>query len=403
MKNVKQKLSVIHSNFTWLPLTQNWMHSLVESIPRHLVQSHIVCDKRHNASRFEFPSIHELASQSPMKFFLNRIFAKSRVIRYRCRDLRQKIEQLEADIVHSHFGNVGVSNLEVVKKTNAKHVITFYGYDISKLPYTRTGIKSKYKRLFQHADMVFCEGPFMAGKAVELGCPSEKVQVQHLGVDLSLFDYRPRRWRPGTPLKILLSGSFREKKGIPFAIRAIGELSKQIDLSVTIVGDSDQSSSSLAEKERILTAIKEHNLESRVDLQGYQTHQKLTEFAYDHHIFVSTSVQAQDGDNEGGAPVTLIEMAATGMPIISSFHCDIPNVIIDRQTGWLAEERNVPSIIQCIEDALSAHNEWYNVLRSGRERIEREFDLATQGTKLAGHYWKIVETPGEIRNEHAFN
>jgi len=73
---------------------------------------------------------------------------------------------------------------------------------------------------------------------------------------------------------------------------------------------------------------------------GFQPHAILFEEAYKNHIFLSPSVTALDGDTEGGAPVTIIEMAATGMPIISTKHCDIPEVIKDGVTGFLANERD---------------------------------------------------------------
>ncbi|MCS4101407.1 glycosyltransferase involved in cell wall biosynthesis [Salinibacter ruber] len=58
----------------------------------------------------------------------------------------------------------------------------------------------------------------------------------------------------------------------------------------------------------------------------------------EHHVLLTPSVEASDGNNEGGAPVTLIEAAATGMPIVSSWHCDIPDVLHHKKTGLLAEE-----------------------------------------------------------------
>ncbi len=51
-----------------------------------------------------------------------------------------------------------------------------------------------------------------------------------------------------------------------------------------------------------------------------------------HHLFLSPSVTAPDGDSEGGAPVSIIEAAATGMPVVSTTHCDIPQAVDDGVT-----------------------------------------------------------------------
>jgi len=70
----------------------------------------------------------------------------------------------------------------------------------------------------------------------------------------------------------------------------------------------------------------------------------LLDEAYRNHLFVSPSVTAEDGDTEGGAPVTVIELAASGMPVVSSLHCDIPEVLQDGVTGLLAQEKDVAGI-----------------------------------------------------------
>ena len=59
-----------------------------------------------------------------------------------------------------------------------------------------------------------------------------------------------------------------------------------------------------------------------------------------HDVFLAPSVTASNGDTEGGAPVAIIEMAASGMPIVSTRHCDIPSVVLDGVTGLLAAERD---------------------------------------------------------------
>ena len=54
---------------------------------------------------------------------------------------------------------------------------------------------------------------------------------------------------------------------------------------------------------------------------------------------MAPSVTASDGDMEG-TPMALVDMAATGMPIISTTHSDIPEIIRHGETEFLAEERD---------------------------------------------------------------
>lgn len=112
----------------------------------------------------------------------------------------------------------------------------------------------------------------------------------------------------------------------------------------------------------------------------------LFEEAYKHHIFISPSVTAKNGDTEGGAPVTVIEMAASGMPIVSTTHCDIPEVIEDGVTGLLAPERDVDKLVSRIQWFLKNNNSWEAMLRAGRQKSEREFDVRAQAERLGEIY-----------------
>src|SRR3546814_11543635 len=54
-------------------------------------------------------------------------------------------------------------------------------------------------------------------------------------------------------------------------------------------------------------------------------------------LFRSPGVTAPDGDQEG-IPVTLMEAMATGMPVVSTRHSGIPELVEDGQSGLLAAE-----------------------------------------------------------------
>ena len=96
---------------------------------------------------------------------------------------------------------------------------------------------------------------------------------------------------------------------------------------------------------------------------GYQPHSTFLREAYENHIFISPSITANDGDTEGGAPVSIIEMAASGMPIISTRHCDIPNVVIDNKTGWLTKERDAKGIYNCLKWIIKYPDKWLEKLQ----------------------------------------
>ena len=105
-----------------------------------------------------------------------------------------------------------------------------------------------------------------------------------------------------------------------------------------------------------------------VGFQPYSVFQKLL---LEHHIFLSPSVTARDGDSEGGAPVSIIEAAATGMPVVASTHADIPEVVVDGESALLSPERDVDALAQNLERLVTEPHVWEPMGRRGRAHVQR--------------------------------
>lgn len=189
---------------------------------------------------------------------------------------------------------------------------------------------------------------------------------------------------------MLICASFREKKGIPLALEALGRLQHELELEVTIIGDATLAARTRTEKRRILETIDRQGLRKKIRMLGYQPYSVFFEEAYKHHVFLSPSVTAKDGDTEGGLPVSIIEMVASGMPVISTTHCDIPELIKHKVTGLLAEEGNIDDLIRQIRWLIENPSLWNDLTQSGRTCVVKEFDAHTQGKRLADSYFEVV-------------
>jgi colanic acid/amylovoran biosynthesis glycosyltransferase len=226
----------------------------------------------------------------------------------------------------------------------------------------------------------------MGERVLALGCPQSKLRIHHLGVSVAEIAFQPRTWNRNEPLRVLIAASFREKKGIPYALEALGESQRKVPLEITIIGDASRQSSSQAEKQKIIATIEKLQLQSKTRLLGYRPYPVFFEEAYKHHLFISPSITASDGDTEGGAPLGIIEMAATGMPVLSTTHCDIPSVIRHGVTGFLARERDIEGLIAGLDWWVERAPQWPSLLAAGRKHIEQEYDARRQGERLARIY-----------------
>lgn len=381
-------LNILHSFPLWLPQTQTWMYSQVSEMQRLGVDAHVVCERTENLDQFGVQNIHCLTDEPKWRQVWDKGLRKLRLRRH-LDYLAQVGRKTGTRIVHSHFGMVGWDNLGAVRKLSAKHVVTYYGGDVKKLPTEFPVWRKRYLQLFDEADLFLCEGSHMARCIIELGCPEHKVKVQHLGVDVGRFEFKPRQWHPGEPLKVLIAASFREKKGIPYALEALGSLSKDYCIELTIIGDAGPEMESQKEKLKILHAIERCGLQDSIRLLGFQPHSVLLKEAYAHHVFLQPSVTALDGDTEGGAPVSIIEMLATGIQVVSTTHCDIPEVMGDALCHLLAPERDPDALANIIRVLIENPESWSSISANGRARIVAEYDLNTQTQRQIEHYLRI--------------
>lgn len=379
-----EKLINLHSANVWLPQTQTWMYNLIKHLPND-IEPHIVCRKLENIDQFGLPNIHSYSNTYFYRFIPAEVL-KTLHIKNDSDLLTKMAVELKAHILHSHFGHMGWRDKGVAKKSNAKHVVTFYGFDVNYLPKTHAIWLKRYTDLFATVDRVLCEGSNMAASLKELGCPSWKIKIQHLGVPVRQIPCKPRVWDATSSLNVLIAASFQEKKGIPYALEALGRLQHEIELKITIIGDANDEMRSQLEKQKIMQAIEKYGLHDKTRLLSYQPYNTLFNEAYNHHIFLSPSVTASDGDTEGGLPVTILEMAATGMIIVSTRHCDIPEAIHHGSMGLLTEERDVDGIVHSIQWLLNNTEKWQEMLANSRRHIEEEYDVQTQALHLSQVY-----------------
>ncbi len=392
MSESSKKVRVIHCVETWLPITCIWLYNQIKFLPDN-VENYIVCQSTQNLDFFKLQNIFSLENLSLWVKYSNKLQCKlglKNSLQNHLSLLDNVIRTINPDILHSHFGHLGWTNSSLAKKKGLKHIVNFYGADVNYLPMKDPRWLKRYHEMATMVDQVLCEGPHMAKDIEALGIPAELIKIHRLGIDLNKIRFEPRHYEKGGKIHFLIIGTFREKKGIPYALDALGLFSKTNDnFEVTIIGDVGLQRD-LPEKEKILDKIKQWKLENKVRLLGFQPHDVVMKEVYRHHIFISPSVTAADGDTEGGAPVSIIEMAASGMPIVSTIHCDIPYVLSDRNQEFLVNERDSMALCNSLHKLLES--DWNAIAVSNRQFIEKELDVKKQARKLYQTYIDILSS-----------
>ncbi|GAF72499.1 unnamed protein product, partial [marine sediment metagenome] len=126
-----------------------------------------------------------------------------------------------------------------------------------------------------------------------------------------------------------------------------------------------------------------------VQFLGMLPHEEVQREMEASDIFLSPNVTASDGNREG-IPNTIKEAMATGLPVVSAYHAGIPELVIDKKTGFLVPEKDVDGLVDRL-DYLIAHPElWEKLGSQGREVVEEKFNLFKQISRLEEIYAKLL-------------
>lgn len=284
------------------------------------------------------------------------------------------------DIVHAHFGPQGLLAVKLQDlgaiNPDAKLITTFYGYDVHRYPLNHG--RDVYRPLFDRASLILTLSQRMKDDLAALGCDPAKLGVHHIGTDPARFGFRSRQPATDGVVRLVSVARHVEKKGLEYAIRAVGSLAGSHRLTYDIIGDGP-----LRPTYERLT--RELSVENQVRLLGWKTQAEVAEVLGQAHILLAPSVTAADGDQEG-TPVALMEAMAMGLPVVSTVHAGIPEIVTDGVNGYLVPERDSAALAERLRHLLDRPETWQTLGAAGRQTVEREFDVNKLNDRLVELY-----------------
>jgi glycosyltransferase involved in cell wall biosynthesis len=295
------------------------------------------------------------------------------------RQLKKVIKKINPDVIHAHFGPQGVVIAQLAAEMNIPLVTTFYGYDISRLKDKDFWVNN-YQELWSKSAAITVLSKEMRNSIRSINAPAEKSHIIHLSRDLSNFEYR----KPSGSLKNFISvGRLTYKKGHFNTIDAFKNVVESgYDVSLKIIGDGEL-------RKNLEHYIKDQNIGDSIKLLGALPNMEVQQKMREADAFILCSKEAPDGDKEG-TPTVLVEAQAVGLPCISTFHAGIPEMIPEENKRFLAEEGNVPQIIEKIQQLIDCGTEEIEqIALDGRKKVESDFNLNTEVSKIINLYKEI--------------
>ncbi|MBA4416364.1 MAG: hypothetical protein C0392_00410 [Syntrophus sp. (in: bacteria)] len=374
---------VAHINHTWFATSETFIYNFISSLRTF----HPICLSwiQENIDVFPFPEddMHSLTRRrySP-EWLFNNIHKRICGIDYYLKNI---VELRNAKIIHAHFGPHGVYALQIKKKLGIPVITSFYGYDLSKSSIIKQWRRG-YASLFEEGDLFLVEGPHMKSVLINLGCKEEKIEIQRIAIPVDNIRFIPRRpKRTDEKIMFVFCGRFVEKKGITHALNALKILNKTYNnFEFTIIGDGPL-------KSEIENFIDTNDMRGYVRMTGFMPYTKYIEEMQKGDIFIHPSITASDGESEGGAPTVILEAQAMGMPVVSTVHGDIPNVVVPGKSALLSNEGDHDGLAENIAFLLNHREMWEQMGKTGREHVELYHNLKTEVMALENKYLRLCQ------------
>ncbi|HBI2833676.1 TPA: colanic acid biosynthesis glycosyltransferase WcaL [Escherichia coli] len=282
-----------------------------------------------------------------------------------------------SDVFIAHFGPAGVTaaKLRELGVIRGKIATIFHGIDISSRE-VLNHYTPEYQQLFRRGDLMLPISDLWVGRLQKMGCPREKIAVSRMGVDMTRFSPRPVK-APATPLEIISVARLTEKKGLHVAIEACRQLKEQgMAFRYRILGIGPW-------ERRLRTLIEQYQLEDVVEMPGFKPSHEVKAMLDDADVFLLPSVTGADGDMEG-IPVALMEAMAVGIPVISTLHSGIPELVEADKSGWLVPENDARALAQRLAAFSQLDtDELAPVVKRAREKVEHDFNQQVINRELA--------------------
>jgi len=351
------------------------------------VELHVVCErtgklKETDTDYTRIPMIKNalfrnfyLATSRRRLFFLTSFFPyfskRQRIIR-----------DYKPDIIHLHFGDTATRLFFPLKSSirNIPFVVSFHGFDASNFLSRAYYVENLRHMIREPRFHGICVSRHLKENLVrkDTGINDRNSSILYYGTNVDMFR---RTRRENNKVRIFLQiSSFYEKKGHIYTLQAFRKFLDRNEGKAKLIigGDGPR-------REGLMQLARELGLTDAVEFPGWINRDQAVRLLDEADYFVHHSITADNGDQEG-MPNAIIEAMAMELPVISTHHSGIPELMEDGVNGYLVKEKDVDAYAVKMEQILS-----WTYLPASREKIEQHFSLPVHTKGLLSIYQQQLD------------
>lgn len=365
-----EDIKILYIFDKYLNRTMNWAHRIIKytSDIRPLIASPLIVHNEFYEEEWEFIfspfQWEKVEDEWSFSFIQTKIASGTVKIPFLYKSfLERKIKETKPDVIHVHFGNKAWEYSALAEKLNIPLIATFHGYDYHMVLKNKPVFWKRYKDLFKRATFVTVGGTLAKEYLKSIGCPAEKICLVPMAIETDNVIPSTKIKEKGE-LNLLQISSFKEKKGQIYTLKAFAAARKKNrKLQLTFIGE-------FVDKgivNEIKSYIVKNNLTKTVTILDSIPYSELMQKIREFDVFIHPSVTGIDGDTEC-TPVSIMDAQCTGLPVISTHHADIPDLVLHKKTGILTEEKDIEGLTNAILLFADKDEETMNIWRNAAKK-----------------------------------
>jgi len=281
--------------------------------------------------------------------------------------LAEVTEQFKIDIIHVHYAIPHFPAIYLAKQMlkkkgiNVKTVSTFHGTDVYIVGEDPT-LKDVVRFSAEESDVVTAVSDSLANDAKEIYQLSKKPTVIYNFVTITPEKRNSKELReifaPKNEKILTHMSNFRQIKRVPDVIKIFSSVDKKIPSRLILIGDGP-------ERNTAYKLAKQLDVLTKIHFLGLQTNiAKLLSIS---DIFLLPSEKESFG-------LSALEAMASGVPVVASDTCGVPEVVEDGKTGFLSPVGDLKKMTEDTIKLLSDTELYKNFSEAGKKIAFEKFD-----------------------------